>query len=59
MAGILALLIDERTSRIGDDTAATKTEILLAAAGLSARDIASLLGKNYDAVAKTIQRGKK
>jgi DNA-directed RNA polymerase specialized sigma24 family protein len=33
-----------------------KPELLLARAGLNAREIAELLGKNSGAVAKTIQR---
>lgn len=36
-----------------------KPEILLARAGLTARDIADLLGKNAAAVAKAIQRAGK
>jgi DNA-directed RNA polymerase specialized sigma24 family protein len=33
-----------------------KTELLLARAGLSHREIADLLGKSYDAVAQTVSR---
>jgi DNA-directed RNA polymerase specialized sigma24 family protein len=36
-----------------------KPEVLLARAGLSAREIAELLGKNSAAVAKTLQRAGK
>jgi DNA-directed RNA polymerase specialized sigma24 family protein len=36
-----------------------KPEVLLARAGLSAREIAELLGKNSAAVSKTIQRAEK
>jgi DNA-directed RNA polymerase specialized sigma24 family protein len=36
-----------------------KPELLLARAGLNARDIAELLGKNSGAVAKAIQRAGK
>jgi DNA-directed RNA polymerase specialized sigma24 family protein len=36
-----------------------KPEILLSRAGLNAREIAELLGKNSGAVAKTIQRAGK
>ena len=36
-----------------------KPEILLARAGLTAREIAELLGKNSTAVAKTLQRAGK
>jgi hypothetical protein len=53
---ILALLIDEREQRIKETKGARKTEVLLAAAGLSGSAIASLVGKNVDAVRKTLQR---
>ncbi len=36
-----------------------KPEILLTRAGMSAREIAEVLGKNQAAVAKTIERSKK
>jgi DNA-directed RNA polymerase specialized sigma24 family protein len=36
--------------------ASEKTELLLARAGLSHGEIAELLGKNYNAVAKTLSR---
>lgn len=58
LAGILVLLADQREHRAKDDRDAVKTEVLLARAGVSAGDIAALLGKNTDAVRKTIQRAK-
>jgi DNA-directed RNA polymerase specialized sigma24 family protein len=58
LAGILALLADEREARIEGDKAGTKTEILLAGAGLAAPEIAALMGKKPDAVRKTLQRGR-
>jgi DNA-directed RNA polymerase specialized sigma24 family protein len=58
MRGVLALMVDEREARVGNDRSARKTELLLADAGLSIGEIASLLDKKYDAVAKTISRGR-
>lgn len=58
LAGILALLADEREARIEGGKGATKTEILLAGAGLAASEIAAVMGKKPDAVRKTLQRGR-
>jgi DNA-directed RNA polymerase specialized sigma24 family protein len=58
MAGLLALLVDEREARTRDDKEARKTEVLLADAGLSVDDIATVMGKNPGAVRKSIQRGR-
>lgn len=58
MAAVLALLIDERERNIADDTAAAKTELILARAALPTEDIAALTGKSHDAVRKTIQRAR-
>jgi DNA-directed RNA polymerase specialized sigma24 family protein len=58
LAGILALLVDEREARVAEEKNAEKTEVLLAKAGLAAPEIAPLVGKNADAVRKTIQRGR-
>ncbi|HZT91693.1 MAG TPA: hypothetical protein VFA05_06625 [Gaiellaceae bacterium] len=54
------MLVAEREERLnGVDEArkAVKTELLLAGAGLAAPEIARLVGKNLEAVRKTIQRG--
>jgi len=62
MAGVLAILVAEREERLNgtdDKNKAAKTEVLLANAGLSATEIAQLMGKNLAAVRKTIQRGRK
>jgi len=59
MAGILALLIDEREDRTRISKDAAKTEVLLAQAGLSIEDIAAATGKKYDTVRMAITRGKK
>jgi hypothetical protein len=56
MAGILALLIEEREERLAGDKDATKIEVLLAKAGLSNDDIAAVTGKKPDAVRKAIER---
>jgi hypothetical protein len=58
LAGILALLADEREHRIQGDRAAEKTELVLARAGLSNEQIAAAVGKNYDAVRKAITRAR-
>jgi DNA-directed RNA polymerase specialized sigma24 family protein len=58
LAGMLALLVAEREERLGDDTAPRKTEVVLANAGLTANEIAPLIGKNIAAVRKAIQRGR-
>lgn len=59
MAGILALLIDEREDRTRNSKDAAKTEVLLSRAGLSIDDIAAVTGKKYDTVRMAITRGKK
>ena len=58
LAGLLALLVDEREERVKGDKDARKTEILLADAGLSIEDIAAVMGKNYDAVRVAINRAR-
>ena len=58
MAGILALLIEEREERLIDDKEAAKIEVLLANVGLSNDDIAVVTGKKRDAVRKTIERAR-
>lgn len=57
-AGVLALLADERERQTDEKHEPRRTEVLLAGAGLTAPEIASLLGKNRDAVAKAITRGR-
>lgn len=59
MAGILALLIDEREDRTREQKDAAKTEVLLAQAGVSIEEIAAVTGKKYDTVRMAITRGKK
>jgi DNA-directed RNA polymerase specialized sigma24 family protein len=56
MRAVLALLADEREARIASDRDARKTEVLLADAGFSIGEIASLLGKNYETVKSTLRR---
>ena len=58
MAGVLAMLVDEREDRNKDDKKAAKTEVLLANAGLTVEDIQALTGKKPDAIRKAIQRGR-
>ena len=56
MLGVLALLIDEREQRIGNDKSAERTEVLLGRVGLSVDDIAAAMGKKRDAVRMMIAR---
>jgi hypothetical protein len=58
MAGVLALLVEERQERTKENKAATKIEVLLANAGLSVEDIVALTRKKPAAVRKTIERGR-
>ena len=58
MAGILALLIDEREQRTADDKDAVRTEVLLADAGLTLDEIAALTGRKYDTVRMAVSRGR-
>lgn len=58
MLGVLALLVDEREQRIGNDKGAMPTEVLLARVGLSVDDIAAATGKKRDAVRMMISRRK-
>lgn len=61
MAAVVALLIAEREERLSStgDKKSVKTEVLLSGAGLTAADIARLMGRNVGAVQKAIQRGRK
>ena len=58
LAGILALLVNEREDRTKENKEAPKTEIILANAGLSLEDIAAVTGKNYNTVRMAITRAK-
>jgi DNA-directed RNA polymerase specialized sigma24 family protein len=56
---VLALLVAQREERLnGDGAEPSKTEIVLAKVGMTAPEIAPLVGKSPDAVTKTIQRGR-
>jgi DNA-directed RNA polymerase specialized sigma24 family protein len=63
LSAMLALLVAEREDHLAKTQAngdsLRKTELILAASGLSALEIAPLVDKNVDAVRKTIQRGRK
>lgn len=58
MAGILALLIEEREERKKGDKDAEKIELVLSKAGLSNDDIAAVTGKQTSAVRMAISRTK-
>jgi DNA-directed RNA polymerase specialized sigma24 family protein len=57
-AGILALLVDAREAGVKDEKDVTKTEVLLDRAGLSLDDIATIMGKKYDAIRVSLQRSR-
>lgn len=57
-AAVLALLVEEHEARTDEKHEPRKTEVVLAGAGLTASEIAGLMGKNKDAVAKAITRGR-
>lgn len=60
LLAILALLVDERESRVADQPGARRTELVLSTAGLDAAVIAALLNKQVAAVRMAIYRaGKK
>lgn len=58
LAGILALLVEEREERKKTEKDAKKTELVLSQAGLSNEDIALVTGKQADAVRMKITRAK-
>lgn len=58
LSALLALQLEERNRESGSTESRRKDEVLLADAGLSYQDIAGLLGKNYDAVRKSVQRAR-
>lgn len=58
MAGVLALLVDERDRHVKSDREASKTEVLLSNVGLSIEDIQAATGKTPGAIRKTIQRAR-
>lgn len=61
MAGVLAILVAEREERLNgtdEKNKPAKTEVLLSNAGLSANEIAQVMGKTLAAVQKAIQRGR-
>jgi DNA-directed RNA polymerase specialized sigma24 family protein len=57
LTAIVALLIDARAGT--DREAAVKTELVLAAAGLTATEIAPLVGKQPSAVRMALSRARK
>ncbi len=58
MAGILALMVEERERRVDGDKGAVKIEALLARAGLSHEDMAAVTGKNPNAIRVALHRAK-
>lgn len=58
LGGILAMLVAARDDPHADPADKRKTEVILADAGLTATEIAALVGKKVDAVRKTLQRAR-
>ncbi len=58
IAGVLALLVDDREHRAKENKSDAKTEVLLANAGVSIEDIVVLTGKKPDAIRKAVQRAR-
>lgn len=59
ISAVLALLVADREERLaGDGAEPRKSEVVLASVGLTANEIAPLVGKSTDAVTKTIQRAR-
>jgi DNA-directed RNA polymerase specialized sigma24 family protein len=59
LKAILALLIDERETKAAERPTQRKTEVVLADSGLSASEIAALMGKQPSAVRMAISRARK
>lgn len=59
LAGVFALLVDDREARVKDDKDAVKTEVVLSNAGLSIEDIAAVMGKKYDAIRVSLNRSRR
>ena len=57
LRALVALAVDQREATLDGDR--RKTEVLLADAGLTPRQIAALVDKNEGAVAKAISRARK
>ncbi len=55
MLGVLALLAADRDERI-DELTPRRSELVLADAGFSAREIAKLTGRDYEAVRSSLRR---
>lgn len=58
LVGLLALAIADREELTRDRPEARKSEVILSNAGMDAPQIARLVGKNVEAVRKTIQRAR-
>jgi hypothetical protein len=58
LAGILALMAVERDERVTGKASPIKTEVLLVEAGLTFGQAARILGKNYQAVQKSVYRSR-
>jgi DNA-directed RNA polymerase specialized sigma24 family protein len=62
IAGVLALLVAEREERVNASDQSykpPKTEVVLSNAGLTATEIALIMGKTPAAVQKAVERGRK
>ena len=58
LAGILALMIEEREERLDGNKDAVKVEVLLATLGFTNEDIRAVTGKNLNTIKTTLHRAK-
>ncbi len=58
LTGILALFVEARERQAKGSNDTTKIEVLLSRAGLTNEDIATVTGKQADAVRKVLERAK-
>jgi DNA-directed RNA polymerase specialized sigma24 family protein len=59
LRALVALQAENRERQVAKDPSAQKTEVILASCGLPAHEIALMLGKQPDAVRKTLSRARK
>ena len=59
LAAVIALLAADRDDRVSDGGTPRRSELVLADAGFTPREIADLTGRKYEAVKSSIRRSKK
>jgi DNA-directed RNA polymerase specialized sigma24 family protein len=56
LRALVILLAQDRDERVAGETAAKRTELVLAESGFSSAQIATILGRNAEAVRSVIRR---